>query len=146
MTTYLHEQRPAAPAIREPRTDKGLAARYLNIVAGAWLFISAFLWKDNAPSQLNSWVVGALIMVFAAIAILVPPARFLDSALSLWLFFSTLVFFHLMGAALWNNVIVATIVFLASLVPGHAVGPGLRPRQHAGVRAPRGHWRRPVGG
>jgi hypothetical protein len=66
-------------------------------------------------------------MIFAAIAILVSPARFLNAALSLWLFFSTLVFFHLMGAALWNNVIVATIVFITSLVPGHAAGP----RQHA---------------
>ena len=133
MATYLDERRPAAPTAREAGMDKGLAARYLNILAGAWLFISAFLWTDNASWRMNSWAVGALIMVFAAIAILVPAARFINTALSLWLFFSTLTFFQLMGAALWNNLIVATLVFITSLVPGNAVGRGLRPRRHARV-------------
>jgi hypothetical protein len=56
MTTYLHERRPADPTLRAPGTDRGPAARYVNIIAGAWLFISAFLWRDHAPSRMNSWV------------------------------------------------------------------------------------------
>lgn len=122
----------APPPTHGPGTNKGrLAARYLNMIAGAWLFISAFLWQDNASSRMNNWVVGALIMVFAAIAILVPAARFLNTALSVWLFFSTLAFFQLTGAALWNNVIVSAIIFAASLVPGDATGPSHRLRRYA---------------
>jgi hypothetical protein len=111
--------------------DMGMAARYLNIIAGAWLFISAFLWQHSDSSQTNSWIVGATVMVFAAIALLVPAVRFLNTALSVWLVFSTLSIFHLTGATLWNNLIVAAIIFIVSLVPRHAAGPGHRPRRYA---------------
>lgn len=109
-----------------------MAFRYVNIIAGAWLFTSAFLWQHSAPSRMNNWVVGGLIMVFAAIGLLLPMARILNSVLSIWLFFSALAVFHLMGAALWNNLIMATVVFLVSLIPTtYSAGPGHRPRRDA---------------
>lgn len=109
-----------------------MAVRYVNIIAGVWLFVSAFLWQHSPPSRMNNWIVGALIMLFAAIGLLVPVARILNTMLSIWLFFSALAVFHLMGATLWNNLLVATIVFIASLVPTtHAAGRRHRPRKHA---------------
>lgn len=106
-----------------------MAARYLNIIAGAWLFISAFIWQHSDSSRTNTWIVGALTVIFAVIALRTPAARFANTALSVWLFFSTLAFFHLTGATLWNNLIVAAIIFIASLVPSSAMGSGGRPRR-----------------
>jgi SPW repeat-containing protein len=106
-----------------------MAARYVNIVVGAWLFISAFIWQHSNVSRTNTWIVGALAVIFAVIALRTPVVRFLNTALAVWLFFSTLAFFHVSGGTLWNNLIVAAIMFIASLIPSSAVSSGQRPRR-----------------
>lgn len=110
--------------------DRGAAARSLNLVMGIWLFATAFLWQHTDASRLNTWLVGVLVGACAFVAAWVPMARWGNTALSIWLFFSSLSLYHLSGATLWNNVIVAIIVFLASLVPGSATGREGRPPRY----------------
>lgn len=126
----LSEQRPVVPSTRERGMDTGMAARYVNIIAGAWLFISAFLWRHSEVSRNNTWIVGALTVIFAVIALRTPMMRFVNTALAVWLFFSTLGFFRVSGATLVNNVIVAAVIFIASLVPSGAMISGQRPRRY----------------
>jgi len=100
--------------------------RWVNVVAGAWLFISPFLWQHTPTSDANSWIVGPLIVIVAIVALYVPQVRWINTALAVWLFFSTLVFAHAAPRTLWNNLIVALIVFVASLMPeglGASSGP-----------------------
>lgn len=95
----------------------GNGARYLNVLIGAWLFISAFAWRHPVHLRQDSWIVGFLIFVTALIAIGAPAFRWVNTVLALWLFFSTLAFRHTSSATLWNNLIIAVVVFLLSLVP-----------------------------
>ncbi len=95
-------------------------ARWVNIVLGAWLFISAFIWPHTASSMTNTWIIGLAIVAAAIIAMYVPWFRWVTTALSIWLFFSTFAFAHVTTGTMWNNAIVAIIVFLVSLVPSGA--------------------------
>lgn len=106
-----------------------MAARYVNIIVGAWLFISAFVWQHSATSRTNTWIVGALAVIFAIIALQSPVVRYANTVLSVWLFISNFVFAHVTRATLWNNLIVAIVMFVVSLVPSRAMGAGHRPRR-----------------
>lgn len=123
ITTTEH-RRTGAP------TTAGTAAwpRWANIVLGAWLFISAFLWPHTAASTTNTWIVGLAIFVAAVIALYVPWFRFVNTVLAIYLFISTLSFAHGTPGTTWNNLIVAILVFVASLIPGslHATPRGRR--------------------
>jgi hypothetical protein len=100
---------PPAPFHRWPRWSP--------IALGAWLFVSAFLWPHGTSAAVNSWIVGLLIVIASLIALRMPWMRWVDTALAVWLFLSTLAMPSATGGTLWNNLIVAMLVFLASLVP-----------------------------
>jgi hypothetical protein len=96
----------------------GTWQRYLTILLSVWLFISAFAWNHTTPSRTNTWIVAVLLVVSALSTITAPAMRWFNMALSVWLFLSTLAFPHVTSATLWNNLIVAAIVFVLSLIPG----------------------------
>jgi hypothetical protein len=96
-------------------------ARYANMVLGGWLLVSAFLWPHSAPQFRNSWSVGALCLVVAFLARLVPIVRHCNTALGLWLFFSTIGFTRATGYTLWHNLLVAVAILALSRVPSRPV-------------------------
>ncbi len=100
-------------------------ARYVNLVLGIWLFISAFVWEHTAAERANTWILGVLFVIFALVAIRSPAARWVNTALSIWLFISVWALPHDNVATMWNNAILAIVVFIASLVSG--------PEEHAGI-------------
>lgn len=95
----------------------GSWARYLNALIAAWLFISAFVWPHTVPLRQDTWIVALLMFVTALIAIATPGFRWVNTVLAIWLFISTLAIHHRNPGTLWNNIIVAAVVFLLSLVP-----------------------------
>ncbi len=95
--------------------------RWLNLVLGVWLFISAFIWPHTAASQTNTWIVGILIAIFAIAAMFAPAVRWVNTVLAVWLFVSTLFIQHVTAGTAWNNCIVAVIVFFVSLAPSEAL-------------------------
>ncbi|HEX3764902.1 MAG TPA: SPW repeat protein [Kofleriaceae bacterium] len=105
--------------------------RWVPIVLGAWLFVSAFLWHHSPSSATNSWVIGLLIAIAGLIALRMPWMRWVVTALAVWLFLSTLAIAEVNRGTPWNNLIVAVLVFLASLVPGGLVPtpPGPSPER-----------------
>ena len=111
---------PAPPGPLEPRaapTQPYHWPGWIPLALGAWLFISAFLWPHSTGTAVNSWIVGLLIVIASLIALRMPWMRWIDTALAVWLFLSTLAMPSATGGTLWNNLIVAMLVFLASLVP-----------------------------
>ena len=104
--------------------SSGAWPRGINIVAGIWLFISAFIWPHAANARTNTWILGVLIALAAIIALYAPRVRFLNTLFAIWLFFSTLFIYHLNAGTLWNNIIVSIIVFIVSLIPSRAGGMG----------------------
>jgi hypothetical protein len=95
-------------------------ARVVNIILGVWLFISAFLWPHAMSQQTNTWLCGALVVVFAVVAMRVPPARYLNTALAIWLFISAWALPSVTTATIWNNALVGIALFVVSLVPSYA--------------------------
>lgn len=104
-----------SPATR-PTEDVGYWARGINIALGVWLFISGFMWEQPQGARVNSYVIGAAIALVAVWALFNEGARYLNTALSVWLVLSTVAVFKLTNAPLWNNVIVGIVVFALSLV------------------------------
>lgn len=114
------------PPISEPRPNVQLTTRppgpwprILNAVVGGWLFISAFAWPHSTASQANSWLVGAAVVITSLVALVYPALRRFNTALAIWLATSTLAFPHAGPATTWNNLVIALVVFLVSLVPTH---------------------------
>lgn len=109
-----------------------MPARLGNIILGAWLFLSAFLWPHTPAQMTNTWVLGALCMAFALVGLVLPAARYLNTALSLWLFASAFVLPTRSAATVWNNALVAIAIFLVSLVPGEGLAGVRRPARETG--------------
>ena len=75
---------PHVPWLASRGNDVDPWPRYVNAVTGAWLFLSAFLWKHESLQGTNAWVAGALIFATALTAISVPRARFANTLLAVW--------------------------------------------------------------
>jgi len=120
----------AAPGTGRSR-QVGNAARFVNAVVGAWVFLSAFLLPQSAPSRTNTWVCGLLVVLFALIAMRAPAARFVNTAIALWLFITAFSLPAVSEASVWSNWISGVVIFFVSLMPGGYVS-----RPHQGMRRP----------
>ncbi len=103
----------------------GRAARTLNLILGAWLFVSAFLWTHTAADRVNDWAVGLAVLVFAVIAMTTSPARWVNTAIAVWLFISAFALPHAHVGTRWNEAIVALAVFFLSIVPTELEAQGI---------------------
>lgn len=95
-------------------TNRG--ARYLNILLGLWLFISAFAWPHRAWQWENTWIMGVITILVGFIAVGVPAARFVNTLVGIWLVISALGAVAQSPATRWNNVLVGIAIFIVSLV------------------------------
>ncbi len=141
MAEIINERR-RVEAVRPASTERasapnaGAIARFINMVVGAWVFLSAFLLAQSDATRTNAWVCGALVVLFAIIALRSPTARFVNTAIAVWLFITSFSFPHVSEATVWNNWICAVVIFFVSLVPGGAV------RRTPGQRHPPGRMAR----
>jgi hypothetical protein len=101
-------------------------ARYLNVLAGLWLFMSAFLWRHSPAQFTNSWVMGIVVAAVALVALSVPMFRYVNTIAGAWLILSTFTLPHVTVATVWNNLIVGFVVLAVSLVPNLARRSSLR--------------------
>lgn len=93
------------------------SARIANIILGAWLFISAFIWPHSPQQYTNAWLVGLLVMAVAIIAFWAPQVRYLNTLLAIWLFISAWSLPRMTAGTAWNHALVAIAIFIASLIP-----------------------------
>jgi hypothetical protein len=98
-------------------SGRALSPRLVNAALGIWLILSAFTWPHAHAQMHNTWICGALCVVFAISGILVPWARYLNTVLAVWLFVSSWALPSATNATLWNNVLCAIAIFVVSLVP-----------------------------
>lgn len=115
---------------RPADVDSSAWPRLINIALGVWLFISAFVWPHTASAMTNTWILGVIITLVAVTSLFVPAARWVNVGAAIWLFFSTFAIHHVAAATVWNNVIVAILVFIFALTPtgGLAATTGNRHR------------------
>lgn len=110
-----------------------MAVRIVSLALGVWLFVSAFLWPHPAHVALTTWIPGALIAIVAAVAIAVPPARFLNALLGAWVLAAALAGGD--DVLVWNNGVVGLAVVIAALVPTLPAAWPARERAVAARRA-----------
>lgn len=97
----------------------GNTPRILNLILGVWLFISAFVWPHTQAQMTNTWILGVIAVAISLVAMYVnAQARYLNTVLSIWLFISVWALPRLNVGTAWNNVIVAILMFVFSLIPG----------------------------
>jgi hypothetical protein len=108
---------------RNPVLQNGTWARYLNILIGIWLFISAFAWQHSVAARTNSWICGVLAVLFAAMALAYPAVRWLNTILGIWLIVAGGALHHVASGTQWNNIIIGAVILLVSLVPSKASRP-----------------------
>ena len=99
------------------------SVRALNVILGAWLFISAFIWPHTYAQMTNTWICGVLCVVFAVVGMFVPAARYLNTLVAVWLFVSAWALPSERPGTVWNNVLVALAIFIVSLIPSGSGGP-----------------------
>jgi hypothetical protein len=95
-----------------------MTARTLGIVLSLWLFFSAFAIPRSPASLTNAWLVGLAAGVAALAGFRSRRARFVDLALSGWLLVAAFLLPRRSGLAFWNDVVVAALLLVTSLVPG----------------------------
>lgn len=109
----------------------------ISLLAGIWLFVSPWVYKVQAmPNSWNSWILGILIVVLAAIQLFDPistrGASVVNLLLGVWVFASPWIFrYSHMTDRLVNSLCVGAVVFIVSAVAssmGHtsAMPPPLR--------------------
>ncbi|MCW8196028.1 SPW repeat protein [Proteobacteria bacterium 005FR1] len=102
-----------------PRT-----ASMLNVIAGAWLIISpwALGYSEVLAATWNEVVVGALVIVFAAIRLAAPDRyaglSWINAVLGVWLIIAPWAFQYgeVVVAAAWNETLIGiAVAFLAAI-------------------------------
>ena len=95
----------------------GTWARSLNVLLGAWLFISDFAWRHGQAAGTNTWITGLLAVAFALWALWMPAMRWWNTLLGAWVVIAAIVLPHIAAGTRWNNIIVGALILLISLVP-----------------------------
>ena len=93
-------------------------ARAMNVVLGAWLVVSVFLWPHLPASRESTAIGGALCALVALVATRVPRAHWLNAAVALALFATVWLVPHAHRASEWNDAVTAFFILPLALVPG----------------------------
>jgi hypothetical protein len=94
-----------------------MLGRVVIFMAGGWLLMSAFAWPQSEASCANTCVAGALTIAYGLVSIFYAPARYLNTAHACLICLLSLSLDGMEGAASANNVMVAAVIFGASLWP-----------------------------
>jgi hypothetical protein len=103
---------------------------YLNIIVGIWLFISTFLWRHSPAQFSNTWIMGVIVAGVAALALVWPTIRYLNTLAGTWLSISAFALPTIAAGTRWNNFLVGIIVVTLSLAGAEGINlPARRPHR-----------------
>ena len=115
-------------ALHAPERDgRGFLAPILNMLLGAWLVTSAFLWPHTRIQLNNGWIIGVVVMALSALAMIAPRTHPLNALAGFWLFVSAQELPSMTTAAtVVNHVLVGMAIFVLALQPMGTTpwGPG----------------------
>ncbi len=104
----------ALQTVRDTRSPVGI--RGLNVLLGAWLFASAFLWPHHDNEAFNEWLCGLFISASALCAFWAPPFRWVNAGIAVWLAASTLILGYASRVTRIHDLVLAGAVFVISMV------------------------------
>lgn len=91
----------------------------ISMLLGVWLFVSPWVYRSyHIPNAWNSWIVGILLFVFAAICYSNPAAKLASTVtmlLAIWTFVSPWIFGYTADTGRFvNSLCVGVVVFILS--------------------------------
>lgn len=101
-------------------------ASIADMILGAWLVLSMFLWHDTTAQVVTTGLVGGVSFALAYVSLHHGPwARWIVGALGVWLFVASFVLPGLSVGTVINHLFVGTLLFGFSALPtGRAGQPG----------------------
>jgi hypothetical protein len=102
------------------RGEAGMAIRIFNVLLGTWLFISTFMWPHAPVEAAFTMACGGLSVVFALATIYHRGFRYVNAAVAVLLFISTIILSSSAwrGPTMWHNAVVAIGLFVIALFDG----------------------------
>lgn len=95
-----------------------MTPRIFNVLAGIWLFVSAFAWPHD-PGQLGYTVTCALAtVVFAVLTSYFGWARYLTASTGVVIFVLAFALSPWGSATFWHNAVVGIAIMIAALMNG----------------------------
>jgi SPW repeat len=96
------------------------AVSIISLLAGIWLFLSPWVYGvSTSPNAWNSWIVGAVIAIVAAIRVSAPGTSglsWINCLLGIWTFASPWIYGYAGAEARFiNSLCIGVIVFFAAL-------------------------------
>ena len=91
-------------------------ARYVNMVLGSWVLLSAFVWRHDGVQFLATVLAGAVVVAIAPFGLFAARARILTLASGAALAAAALLLPHQSMATTWNNAIVGVAIAAVALV------------------------------
>lgn len=88
-----------------------------NLLIGAWLQSSVFLWPRGHESRLSAWLPGLLISVISLLSLGAPPMRWLNAFVALWLILWTMAATSSEPLAYFNGVASGLLVLVLAALP-----------------------------
>lgn len=101
--------------------------RYVNVAAALWLFASAFAWPHVQVLRAATWMIAVAMYVTGLWAVRAPSIRYANTVLAALLALATLAFRYADWPTVVNNLFVAVLVIIVSLVPNNADARPHRP-------------------
>jgi hypothetical protein len=86
-------------------------ARWLNLICGDWLFVSAFVWTHQHGEFLNAVIVGSAMVLVAVVSMWRLAFLYTNALLSIWLFVSAWTLPLTAVETFWNHLLVSLLVF-----------------------------------
>lgn len=114
---------------------QAITASWINVLAGAWLIISPFVFGNPLPFQSNEFWIGLLVGIVALVRAFSPARNVWLSWVNLiagvWLLFSPFALGYTITSLIWNSLILGAIV-TADAIWNLAAGSSASHR-HAGI-------------
>ncbi len=103
------------------KSQAAKVASTIALLAGIWFFVSPWVYGAyTSPNAWNSWIVGAIIIIIAAIRLSSPPMlswlAWINCVLGIWAFVSPWVYGYTGNTGRFvNSLVVGIIVFIAAV-------------------------------
>jgi len=95
-----------------------MTPRIFNVLAGIWLFVSAFAWPHRSGQLGYTAIGGALTVLFAMLTAYYKWARYVTIGVGVLLFVLAFTASPLGSATFWNNAIIGVAVAIAAFMNG----------------------------
>ncbi|HTN53257.1 MAG TPA: SPW repeat protein [Anaeromyxobacter sp.] len=92
-------------------------ARWVNVVLGAWLIVTAVLVGPAAPEFGDHLFLGLTIFLVAFLAMALPRLRILNLAFGAWAVLSPFVFGYEQARFAFHDIVVGILVIWAAITP-----------------------------